>query len=153
MNLSTLAPRPGAKHRIKRLGCGESSGHGKTSGKGHKGQKARAGGTIRHGFEGGQMPIYRRLPKKGFSNVDFALRYAVINVSTINERFEDGTEITEVSLRAAGLIKGRYDGVKVLGNGEITRKVTVAVDKVSASAREKIEKAGGKVVDPAPAAK
>ncbi len=153
MNLSTLAPRPGAKHRIKRLGCGESSGHGKTSGKGHKGQKARAGGTIRHGFEGGQMPIYRRLPKKGFSNVDFALRYAVINVSTINDRFEDGAEVNEVSLRAAGLIKGRYDGVKVLGNGDITKKVTVAVDKVSASAREKIEKAGGKVVDPAPAAK
>ncbi len=153
MNLSTLSPRPGSKHRVKRLGCGESSGHGKTSGKGHKGQKARAGGTIRHGFEGGQMPIYRRLPKKGFSNVDFAYDYAVINVSTLNERFEDGAEITEAALRAARLVKGRYDGVKILGNGELTKKFTVDVAKVSASAKEKIEKAGGKVVEAAPAAK
>ncbi|HWB04543.1 MAG TPA: 50S ribosomal protein L15 [Verrucomicrobiales bacterium] len=153
MNLSTLSPRPGAKHRIKRLGCGESSGHGKTSGKGHKGQKARAGGTVRHGFEGGQMPIYRRLPKKGFSNVDFAIRYATINVSTLNERFDDGAEVNEAALRAAGLVKGRQQGIKVLGDGELTKKLTVSVDKVSASAREKIEKAGGKVVDAAPPAK
>lgn len=153
MNLSTLSPRPGAKHRVKRLGCGESSGHGKTSGKGHKGQKSRAGTNVRHGFEGGQMPIYRRLPKKGFNNIDFAIRYAVINVSTLNERFEDGAEVTEAALRALKLVKGVHDGVKILGNGELTKKLTVDVDKVSASAREKIEKAGGKVVDPAPAAK
>lgn len=153
MNLSTLAPRPGAKHRVKRLGCGESSGHGKTSGKGHKGQKSRAGTNVRHGFEGGQMPIYRRLPKKGFNNIDFAIRYAVINVGTLNERFEDGAEVTEAALRALKLVKGAHDGVKILGDGELTKKLTVTVNKVSASAREKIEKAGGKVVDPAPAAK
>lgn len=153
MNLSTLAPRPGAKHRVKRLGCGESSGHGKTSGKGHKGQKSRAGTNVRHGFEGGQMPIYRRLPKKGFNNIDFAIRYAVINVSTLNERFEDGAEVNEAALRALKLVKGAHDGVKILGNGELTKKLTVNVNKVSASAREKIEKAGGEVVDPAPVAK
>jgi large subunit ribosomal protein L15 len=153
MNLSTLSTRPGSKHRIKRLGCGESSGHGKTSGKGHKGQKARAGGTVRHGFEGGQMPIYRRLPKKGFSNVDFAIRYAIVNVSTLEQRFEDGSEVNEAALRAAGLVKGRHHGVKILGSGDLTKKLTVSADKVSASAREKIEKTGGKVVDPAPAAK
>jgi len=153
MNLSTLTPRPGSKHRIKRLGCGESSGHGKTSGKGHKGQKARAGGTTRHGFEGGQMPIYRRLPKKGFSNVDFAIRYATINVSTLEERFEAGAEVTEAALRAAKLVKGRNHGVKILGDGALTKAFTVSVAKVSASAKEKIEKAGGKVTDPAHAAK
>jgi large subunit ribosomal protein L15 len=153
MNLSTLSPRPGSKHRVKRLGCGESSGHGKTSGKGHKGQKSRAGTNVRHGFEGGQMPIYRRLPKKGFNNIDFAIRYAVINVSTLEERFEAGSEVTEAALRALKLVKGQHDGVKILGNGELSKPLTVNVDKVSASAREKIEKAGGKVVDPAPAAK
>ena len=153
MNLSTLSPRPGSKKRTKRLGCGESSGHGKTSGKGHKGQKARAGGTVRHGFEGGQMPIYRRLPKKGFNNIDFAIRYAIVNVSTLNERFDDGGEVNEGSLRAAGLVKGRHHGVKILGGGELSKKLTVSANKVSASAREKIEKAGGKVVDPAPAAR
>ena len=148
MRLNTLAPRPGSKHRIKRLGCGESSGHGKTSGKGHTGQKARAGGTVRHGFEGGQMPIYRRLPKKGFSNVDFAIRYAIINVGDLSEAFEDGIEINEIVLREAGLVKGRWDGVKILGNGELTKKFTVNVNKVSESAREKIEKAGGSIASP-----
>lgn len=153
MRLNNLAPRPGAKHRIKRLGCGESSGHGKTSGKGHKGQKARAGGTLRHGFEGGQMPIYRRLPKKGFSNVNFAFNFAVVNLSTLNDWCDDGAEVTEEALREAGLVKGRCDGVKVLGNGEITKKITVSVARVSASAREKITQAGGTVVDPASSAK
>ena len=148
MRLNTLSPRPGSKHRIKRLGCGESSGHGKTAGKGHKGQKARAGGTVRHGFEGGQMPIYRRLPKKGFSNVDFAIRYAIINVGDLSEAFEDGIEINEIVLREAGLVKGRWDGVKILGNGELTKKFTVNVNKVSESAREKIEKAGGSIASP-----
>ncbi|MES2709216.1 MAG: 50S ribosomal protein L15 [Verrucomicrobiota bacterium] len=145
MRLDTLSPNKGATHRIKRLGCGESSGHGKTSGKGHKGQKARAGGTVRHGFEGGQMPIYRRLPKKGFNNVAFGYKWAIINISTLEEAFEDGTEINEVTLREAKLVKGRWDGVKLLGQGELTKKFTVTVDRISASAKEKIEKAGGKV--------
>lgn len=151
MRLETLSPNAGAKHRNKRLGCGESSGHGKTSGKGHKGQKARAGGTVRHGFEGGQMPIYRRLPKKGFNNVAFALKWATINVSTLDEVFEDGAEVNEVTLREAKLVKGRWDGVKILGNGELTKKLTIHVDLVTASAKEKIEKAGGSVTLPASA--
>ena len=152
MRLDSLSPTPGAKHRIKRLGCGESSGHGKTSGKGHKGQKARAGGTVRHGFEGGQMPIYRRLPKKGFNNAAFCYNWASINVSSLDEVFEDGDEINEVTLRDAKLVKGRWDGVKILGFGEITKKLTVNVDRISASAREKIEKAGGTVTSRGPAA-
>src|SRR5690606_26092558 len=115
-----------------------------------KGQKARAGGSVRPGFEGGQMPIYRRLPKKGFNNARFAYNYAIVNVGTLNERFEDGAEINEATLREAGLIKGRCDGVKVLGDGELTKKFTVTAAKVSASAKEKIEKAGGKTVDPTP---
>ena len=151
MRLETLSPNPGAKHRNKRLGCGESSGHGKTSGKGHKGQKARAGGTVRHGFEGGQMPIYRRLPKKGFNNAAFCYNWAGINVSTLEQVFEDGAEINEVTLRDSQLIKGRWDGVKILGNGDITKKFIVHVDRISASAREKIEKAGGTVTLPASA--
>jgi large subunit ribosomal protein L15 len=153
MNLSTLSPRPGSKHRTRRLGCGESSGRGKTSGKGHKGQKARAGGTVRHSFEGGQMPIFRRLPKKGFNNIDFAIRYAIVNVGTLNERFDDGSEVNEAALRAAGLVKGRHDGIKILGNGELAKKLTVSVHKVSAQAKQKIEKAGGTVIDRAAAAK
>ena len=151
MRLETLSPNPGAKHRNKRLGCGESSGHGKTSGKGHKGQKARAGGTVRHGFEGGQMPIYRRLPKKGFNNAAFCYNWAGINVSTLDEVFEDGAEVNEVTLREAKLVKGRWDGVKILGNGEITKKFIVHVDRITASAKEKIEKAGGIVTLPASA--
>ncbi|RYD36376.1 MAG: 50S ribosomal protein L15 [Verrucomicrobiaceae bacterium] len=152
MRLNTLSPNKGAKHRTKRLGCGESSGHGKTSGKGHKGQKARAGGTVRHGFEGGQMPIYRRLPKKGFNNVAFGYKWAVINVGDLEAAFEDGMEINEITLREAKFVKGRWDGVKILGNGELTKKFTVSVDRISASAREKIEKAGGKVDAGTPAA-
>ncbi len=149
MRLDTLSPNVGSKHRIKRLGCGESSGHGKTSGKGHKGQKARAGGTVRHGFEGGQMPIYRRLPKKGFNNAAFCYNWASLNVSTLEEVFEDGDEINEVTLREANLVKGRWDGVKILGFGEITKKFTVNVDRISASAKAKIEAAGGTVTTPA----
>ena len=145
MNLSNLKPRPGAKHRVKRLGCGESSGHGKTSGKGHKGQKARSGGSIRLGFEGGQMPLIRRLPKRGFNNTTFRTVYATVNVGELNE-FEDGATINEAALLEAGLIRGQYDGVKLLGNGEVSKKFSVAVDKVSASAVEKIQKAGGTIV-------
>ena len=145
MNLHELKPNPGAKHRRKRLGCGESSGLGKTSGRGHKGQKSRSGGGVRPGFEGGQMPLHRRLPKKGFSNVQFAPKVAVVNVSQLNAKFEDGATVNEESLRAAGLVNGRYDAVKVLGNGDLERKLTVAVDAVSASAKAKIEAAGGTV--------
>ncbi|MBK1834691.1 50S ribosomal protein L15 [Roseibacillus ishigakijimensis] len=145
MNLHNLKPNPGAKHRTKRLGKGESSGLGKTSGKGHKGQKARSGGTIRPGFEGGQMPLHRRLPKRGFNNYNFRDKIAPVNLARIEEKFEDGETVNEESLRARRLVKGVYDGVKVLGTGEITKKLTFQVDAVSASAREKIEKAGGTV--------
>lgn len=145
MNLHELKPNPGAKHRRKRLGCGESSGQGKTSGRGHKGQKSRSGGGVRPGFEGGQMPLHRRLPKKGFSNVAFRPTVAVVNVSQLNERFEDGATVNEEALRAIGLVSGRCDLVKVLGNGGLERKLTVAVDAVSASAKTKIEGAGGSV--------
>jgi large subunit ribosomal protein L15 len=145
MNLHTLKPRPGSKHRVKRLGCGESSGHGKTSGKGHKGQKARSGGSIRLGFEGGQMPLIRRVPKRGFNNTAFRTVYATVNVADLN-RFEDGVTVDEQVLRKAGLIRGTFDGIKILGTGELSKKLSIAADKVSAAAREKIEKAGGSVV-------
>ncbi len=148
MNLHTLKPRPGSKHRVKRLGCGESSGHGKTSGKGHKGQKARSGGSIRLGFEGGQMPLIRRLPKRGFNNAAFKTRYAIVNLKDLN-RFENGATVDEAALLDAKLIRGKYDGVKILGIGELTKKLAITADKVSASAREKIEKAGGTIAAPA----
>jgi large subunit ribosomal protein L15 len=143
MDLHTLKPNAGSKHRVKRLGCGESSGHGKTSGKGHKGQKARSGGSIRLGFEGGQMPLIRKMPKRGFNNAEFKISYSVVNVSEL-EHFDAGTEINEEILRAAGLVRGK-NKVKILGEGELSKSLTVNVAKVSASAREKIEKAGGTV--------
>ena len=118
---------------------------GKTSGRGHKGQKSRSGGGVRPGFEGGQMPLHRRLPKKGFSNVAFRSTVAVVNVAQLNERFEDGETVNEEALRAKGLVSGRCDAVKVLGNGDLERKLTVTVDAVSASAKAKIEQAGGSV--------
>lgn len=142
MNLHTLKPRPGAKHRVKRLGCGESSGHGKTSGKGHKGQKARSGGSIRLGFEGGQMPLIRRIPKRGFNNAEFKTRFAVVNVDSLNG-FTDGAVVDELNLLAAGLIRRPYDAVKILGAGTLTHKLEVVVDKASASAKIAIESAGG----------
>ncbi len=145
MNLHTLKPNPGAKHRIKRLGCGESSGLGKTSGRGHKGQKSRSGGGVRPGFEGGQMPLHRRLPKRGFNNTRFQDKIAVVNVSDLEARFEAGATVNMESLKAARLVKGTYDAVKVLGDGELTKSLTVEGCKVSKSAQEKIEKAGGKV--------
>ncbi len=144
MRLHNLKPRPGAKHRVKRLGCGESSGHGKTSGKGHKGQKARSGGSIRIGFEGGQMPLIRRLPKRGFNNAAFKKVFAIVNLSDL-QRFEDGSTIGEAQLRKAKLIRGRFDGIKVLARGEITRKINIEVDKISDAARARIEQAGGTV--------
>lgn len=145
MKLHTLTPNPGSKHRVKRLGCGESSGHGKTSGKGNKGQKARSGGTVRVGFEGGQMPLHRRLPKRGFNNFDYKDVVFGVNVSTLEANFEAGAIINEETLRACGLVNGRCDRVKILGNGEITKSLTIAVGAVSASAKEKIEKAGGSI--------
>jgi large subunit ribosomal protein L15 len=145
MRLHDLKPRPGAKQRVKRLGCGESSGHGKTSGKGHKGQKARSGGSIRLGFEGGQMPLIRRLPKRGFGNGAFKKTYAVINLADL-ERFDADANVTEESLRKKGLVKGTPDGVKILGRGQLTKKLTVQADKFSESARQKIEQAGGTAV-------
>lgn len=145
MNLHNLKTNPGSKHRIKRLGKGESSGLGKTSGKGHKGQKARSGSGVRVGFEGGQMPIHRRLPKRGFNNVRFADKVVVVNTAHLQKFFEEGDTVNEESLRAKGLVKGAFDQVKVLGNGELSKKLTVSVDALSASAKEKIEKAGGSI--------
>lgn len=144
MRLHNLKPRPGAKHRVKRLGIGESSGHGKTSGKGHKGQKARSGGSIRLGFEGGQMPLIRRLPKRGFNNARFHKNYAIINLEALNA-FEAGTVINEEMLRESKLIRGNVVGLKVLGGGEIKHALKIEAHKVSAAAREKIEGAGGSV--------
>ncbi len=145
MKLHDIKPRPGAKHRIKRLGKGESSGLGKTSGKGHKGQKARSGGTIRPGFEGGQMPLHRRLPKRGFNNFTFATKFAIVNVNQLEEKFEGGDTVNEETLREKGMVQGRFDAVKVLGVGELSKKLTVVAGKVSASAKSKIEAAGGSV--------
>jgi large subunit ribosomal protein L15 len=145
MQLQDVKPRPGAKTRRKRIGCGESSGHGKTSGKGNKGQMARAGRGIRPGFEGGQMPMHRRLPKKGFNNKQFKDVFEVVNVGELNESFQDGAVITEAALREAGLVSRNCDFVKILGTGDLARKLTVQGAKVSATAREKIEKAGGSI--------
>ena len=147
MNLHSLKPNRGAKHRVKRLGCGESSGLGKTSGRGHKGQKSRSGGGVRPGFEGGQMPLHRRLPKRGFNNIRFQDKIAVVNVSSLNERFEDGDTVNMETLKQARLVKGTYDAVKLLGNGSIEEKLTVEGCKVSTSAKEKIEKAGGTITE------
>lgn len=144
IRLHNMRTRPGSKHRVKRLGCGESSGHGKTSGKGHKGQKARSGGSIRLGFEGGQMPLIRRLPKRGFNNAAFHKNYAVVNLSDLAS-FKEGTVINEQLLRESKLVRGHGAGLKLLGDGELKHALTIEVDKVSASAREKIEKAGGSV--------
>jgi large subunit ribosomal protein L15 len=129
---------------VKRLGCGESSGHGKTSGKGHKGQKARSGGSIRLGFEGGQMPLIRRIPKRGFNNTAFKISYAPVNLADLEQLFQAGS-IDEKSLREKGLVKGSWDGVKILGTGEVTKKFALKVNAVSASAKEKLEKAGGTI--------
>jgi large subunit ribosomal protein L15 len=144
MRLHNLKPRPGAKHRRKRLGQGESSGHGKTSGRGGKGQTARSGSSIRIGFEGGQMPLIRRIPKRGFNNTRFAIVRIAVNVGELNQ-FEDGARVDETALRSVGLANGRADGVKILGTGELTKKLTVIASAVSASAKAKIEAKGGTV--------
>ena len=142
MKLHDLKPAVGATTAPKRLGRGVGSGLGKTSGKGHKGAKARYGGGKRPGFEGGQMPLTMRLPKRGFTN-NFRTEYVAINVDRL-EVFEDGMVVTPVELIQYGIIKNVQDGVKILGNGEITKKLTVQANKFSASAKEKIEAAGGK---------
>jgi large subunit ribosomal protein L15 len=143
MELNNLKPKKGSRHAKKRVGRGPGSGHGKTSGRGEKGQKSRSGFSRTLGFEGGQMPLHRRLPKRGFTNI-FKKDYAVVNVSDL-ERFDNGASIDEAALRQAGLVKGQNDGVKVLGDGELSKKLTVSATKFSKSAREIIEKAGGTV--------
>ena len=142
MKIHELTPALDSNKAVKRIGRGHGSGNGKTAGKGHKGQNARSGGGVRIGFEGGQMPLARRIPKRGFNNI-FATKYATVNVSDLN-KFKDGTEVDTELLIASGLIKKAYDGVKILGNGELTSQLTVKAAKFSASAKEKIEKAGGK---------
>ena len=144
MKLNELKYNNGSKKDIKRLGRGSSSGTGKTSGKGHKGQNARSGGGVRPGFEGGQLPLYRRLPKRGFSNALFKKEYAVINVSDLN-KFDDNTTVTAELLVEMGIIKKTLSGIKVLGSGEITKKLTVKAHAFSKTAKDKIEAQGGKV--------
>ncbi len=142
MKLHELSPAPGSVRDVKRIGRGHGSGNGKTAGKGHKGQKARAGRGIRAGFEGGQMPLHRRIPKRGFNNI-FATPYTTINVAILN-RFEDGAVVNTEALLNAGIIKNAPNGVKVLGNGKIEKSLTVQVAAFSESAKAKIEAAGGK---------
>lgn len=143
MKLHTLYPNDGATATRKRVGRGPGSGLGKTSGKGHKGQNARSGGGVRPGFEGGQLPLFRRLPKRGFTNARFKTVYAVINLSDLNN-FEDGAVVTPELLKDMGILKNQLDGVKVLGNGKLEKKLTVQANKFSASAVEAIEALGGK---------
>ena len=142
MRLHNLSPRPGAKHRSKRLGQGESSGHGKTSGRGGKGQTARSGSSIRIGFEGGQMPLIRRMPKRGFNNTAFTVRYIPVNLKSLNQ-FADGATVDEAALRKTGTANGKVTLIKILGTGEVTKKLTVSAHAFSASAKAAIEKAGG----------
>jgi large subunit ribosomal protein L15 len=141
MELSNLKPKKGARHAKKRLGRGPGSGHGKTAGRGEKGQKSRSGYHSKLGFEGGQMPLQRRLPKRGFTNI-FKKEHAVVNVSEL-ERFDNGATVDEGALRKAGLVKGQNDGIKILGDGKLTKKLTVHATKFSAAARRQIEAAGG----------
>ncbi len=142
MKLHELSPAPGSKQKPKRIGRGHGSGWGKTAGKGHKGQKARSGGGVRPGFEGGQMPLQRRVPKRGFNNI-FAKKIVSINVASLN-RFDDGSTVDAKSLIEAGIIKKEYDGIKILSNGNLTKKLNVKANAFSESARQKIENAGGK---------
>jgi large subunit ribosomal protein L15 len=146
MKLHELKNVPGAIHRKKRVGCGEGGGHGKTSGRGGKGQSARSGSSIRPGFEGGQMPLYRKLPHRGFNNYNFRTEIAVVNLRDIAGLDEKVTEVNAESLAKAGLIRGGEKTVKVLGDGELTRAFTVTAAKFSESAKAKIEKAGGKAI-------
>ena len=142
MKLHELSPAPGSVKEAYRKGRGTGSGNGKTAGKGHKGQKARSGGGVRPGFEGGQMPLQRRIPKRGFNNI-FAKEYVAINVDVLN-RFEDGAVVDAEAISKAGIVKNTRDGIKILGRGELNRKLTVVAVAFSESAKEKIEAAGGK---------
>jgi large subunit ribosomal protein L15 len=142
MKIHELSPAPGSNKPVKRIGRGPASGQGKTAGKGHKGQKARAGRGMRPGFEGGQMPLQRRLPKRGFNNI-FAKEIAIVNVSALNDAFEAGAVVDIPALIAAGLVKKELDGVKILGNGELTKALTVKATAFSKEAKAKIEAAGG----------
>jgi large subunit ribosomal protein L15 len=144
MKLHELKYNEGSKKNRKRLGRGSSSGTGKTSGKGHKGQKARSGGGVRVGFEGGQLPLFRRIPQRGFSNYKFKIRYATINISDLN-RFEDGTTVSPELIKEIGMVTKQLDGIKILGNGKLAKKLTVRAHKFSFTAKEKIEAVGGKV--------
>ena len=143
MRLHELTNRPGAKHRVKRLGCGESSGHGKTSTRGGKGQTARSGGSLKIGFEGGQTRLIVRMPRRGFNNAAFTTDYQIINVDALNA-FDDGATVGPKELAASDELQGRGVGVKILGEGELKKKLTVQAHKFSGSAKEKIERAGGK---------
>ena len=143
MKLHELSPVDGSKKSVKRIGRGHGSGWGKTSGKGHKGQKARSGGSIRPGFEGGQMPLQRRVPKRGFNNI-FRKKIVALNLKQLETKFDNGAVVDVEALRNAGLVKNSFDGVKILGNGELTKSLTVKVDGFSAAAKEAIEKAGVK---------
>lgn len=144
MRLQELSPADGSKKERRRIGRGSGSGQGKTAGKGHKGQKARAGRGIRPGFEGGQMPLQRRVPKRGFVNI-FATQYAIVNLSDLDKKFSDGAVVDIATLLESGLVRKELDGVKVLGRGEISKKLTVRANAFSDSAKQKIEAAGGKV--------
>ena len=146
MNLENIPTIKGATHTTKRLGRGEGNGHGKTCGKGHKGQKCRSGGGIPIGFEGGQMPLYRKLPRRGFNNFNFRKNYRIVNVGQLQKL--EGDVVSSETLVAAGLIRDNDDSVKLLGEGELSKAFTVTVDKVSKSAKEKIEAAGDKIVEP-----
>ena len=143
MKLHELSPAAGSKKEVKRIGRGAGSGQGKTAGKGHKGQKARAGRGMRPGFEGGQMPLQRRVPKRGFVNI-FGKEFSIVNVSALDQSFEDGAVVDIDALIEKGLVKKVLDGVKILGNGEISKKLTVQVNASSEAAQQKIEAAGGK---------
>ncbi|MDR0314899.1 MAG: 50S ribosomal protein L15 [Oscillospiraceae bacterium] len=143
MKLHELSPAAGSKKDVKRIGRGAGSGQGKTAGKGHKGQKARAGRGMRPGFEGGQMPLQRRVPKRGFNNI-FAKEIVSVNVCSLDRVFKDGDVVDAAALKQSGLIKKELDGIKILGNGDIAKKLTVQVNAYSKTAKEKIEAAGGK---------
>ena len=142
MKLHELSPAAGSTKERKRIGRGAGSGQGKTAGKGHKGQKARAGRGMRPGFEGGQMPLQRRLPKRGFNNI-FRKVIVAVNVADLNAKFEDGAVVDAEALKSVGLVKNYFDGIKILGNGELTKKLTVKANAFSESAKQKIEAAGG----------
>ena len=144
MKLHELSPAEGSVKEGFRKGRGAGSGNGKTAGKGHKGQNARSGGGVRPGFEGGQLPLYRKLPKRGFNNARFGKQYAVVNICYLNEKFGDGEVVDSAALLAKGIIDSVKDGVKILGEGELTKKLTVKAAVFSASAKEKIEAVGGK---------